>query len=275
MEGLVGLIKLVLNEVLIDVRDLSSVICRWILLFLCQIFNMYRTLCLFILSLASSFIVAQSSYYYSNSIQVKTNYRQKLVRNSLLAAASVGVAFALDQPMQNWMLGHQSKIGDGIADVANVLGEKKIMIPALGATLGVSYLIKDETLKRTSWNAVKAVAVTALATEGIKISAGRARPFMDEGPHSYQSFKNDDQYKSLPSGHTSLAFAIFTPYAETYSRWIYVLPASVGFARMYKNKHWFSDVVLGGSIGFISGWIFTHHPRKNIQVSANGVVVFF
>ncbi|MBI9064830.1 MAG: phosphatase PAP2 family protein, partial [Marinilabiliaceae bacterium] len=187
----------------------------------------------------------------------------------------VGVAVALDKPMQNWMVDHQSTFGSDIADVVSVFGEKKIIIPALGVTLGVSYLIKDEKLKRASWNAVKAVAVTALATEGIKVAAGRARPFVDEGPHFYQPFSKTDRYMSLPSGHTSLAFAVFTPYAETYSRWIYVLPASVGFARMYNNKHWFSDVVLGGSIGFISGWIFTHYPRKNIEVSANGIVVFF
>lgn len=236
---------------------------------------MYRTLCLLFICLTSTSIMAQRSCYQLDSFQIKTSYRQKLLKNSLIAAAAVGVAFAFDKPMQNWMVDHQSKIGNDIADVANVFGEKKIMVPALGATLGVSYLIKDEKLKRSSWNAVKAVAVTALATEGIKVTAGRARPFMDEGPNFYQPFSNDDQYKSLPSGHTSLAFAIFTPFAETYSRWIYVLPVSVGFARMYKNKHWFSDVVLGGSIGFISGWIFTHHPRKNIQVTGNGVVVFF
>ncbi len=236
---------------------------------------MYRFLGLFFICLISNLLVAQRSYNQLDSSQVSTGYRQALVRNSLITAAGVGVAFALDKPMQRWMVNHQSSSGDDLANVANVFGEKKIMIPALGATLGVSYLLKDELLKGTSWNAVKAVAVTALATEGIKIAAGRARPYMDEGPQSYHPFSSQDHYKSLPSGHTSLAFAIFTPFAETYSRWIYAVPASVGVARMYKNKHWFSDVVLGGGIGFISGWIFTHHPRKNIQVCANGVVVFF
>ncbi|HLW07688.1 MAG TPA: phosphatase PAP2 family protein, partial [Marinilabiliaceae bacterium] len=82
-----------------------------------------------------------------------------------------------------------------------------------------------------------------------------------------------DSYKSLPSGHASLAFAVFTPFAENYSRWLYAIPISVAFGRVYQNKHWFSDVVVGSSIGFISGWLFTHN--KNVQLLPNGVIVKF
>jgi len=202
-------------------------------------------------------------------------YKKQLVKNAIIVSTATALAFTLDKPVNNWMQGLAKSNGSGVADVANVFGEKTILIPALGATWGISYLIKDKRLKQTSWNAIKAVAVTAIATEGIKISAGRARPFTNEEPRSFHPFSNTDKYKSLPSGHTSLAFAVFTPFAESYSRWIYAVPASVAFARMYKNKHWFSDVVLGGSIGFISGWIFTHHPKKNIQVSADGLIVYF
>jgi len=202
-------------------------------------------------------------------------YKSRLVKNSLLISTAVVLAFTLDKPVNNWMNDLAGSTGGGFTDVANALGEKTIILPALGATLGISYLIKEEQLQHTSWNAIKAVAVTAVATELIKISAGRARPFLNEGPHSYHPLSKADEYKSLPSGHTSLAFAIFTPYAETYSRWIYIAPASVAFARVYKNKHWFSDVVLGGGLGFVSGWIFTHHPQKNIEVTSNSVIVFF
>jgi len=215
----------------------------------------------------------------SKTIKTDTSFvkpfKSRLIKNSLVVSTAAVLAFTLDKPMNNWMNDLSNSTGGGVADVANALGEKTIIIPALGATWGLSYLIKDDKLKRTSWNAIKTVAVTAIVTEGLKISAGRARPFTGEGPHSFHPFSNDDQYKSLPSGHTSVAFAVFTPFAETYSRWIYAAPASVALARMYKNKHWFSDVVVGGGIGFISGWIFTHYPQKNIQVTSNSVIVFF
>ncbi len=202
-------------------------------------------------------------------------FKSRLIKNSLVVSTAAVLALSLDKPVNNWMENLSNSTGGGCADVVNVLGEKLIIIPALGVTWGIGYLIKEEKLKRTSWNAIKAVAVTAIATEAIKISAGRARPFTGEGAYSFHSFSNNDEYKSLPSGHTSLAFAVFTPYAETYSRWIYAAPASVAIARVYKNQHWFSDVVLGGGIGFISGWIFTHYPQKNIQITSNSVIVFF
>jgi len=232
-----------------------------------------------ILILLVSFSFTISLWGQSKVINTDTSFVQpfksKLIKNSLIASTAVVLAFTLDKPVNNWMEELAGSSGGGFADVANVLGEKTIIIPALGATWGVSYLIKDEKLKRTSWNAIKAVAVTAIATEVVKISAGRARPFTGVGPHAFHPFTKEDEYKSLPSGHTSLAFAVFTPFAETYSRWIYAAPVSVAFARVYKNKHWFSDVVLGGGIGFLSGWIFTHYPQKNIQVTSNSVIVFF
>jgi len=47
-----------------------------------------------------------------------------------------------------------------------------------------------------------------------------------------------------------------------------VTPASygaatlVGVARLYKNQHWASDVVAGGSVGVMSGILFDRYNRK-------------
>ncbi|MBR8537175.1 phosphatase PAP2 family protein [Carboxylicivirga sediminis] len=207
-------------------------------------------------------------------LQLK-NYRKNVTRISVIGTSCVALAFLVDQPLNTWMQNNQGGAGDAISDVANVFGEKLLIVPAVGLSYGAGYVFKDEKLRSTSWNAIKAIATTAAATEIIKISLGRARPFVSEGAFEFDPFNGNDAYKSMPSGHVSLAFAAFTPYAETYSRWLYVAPASVAFARMYKNKHWLSDTVLGAGLGFLSGWMFTHHPRSNVQVSANGVVVFF
>lgn len=200
---------------------------------------------------------------------------KQMVKPTLVVAATTGVAFMLDKPVQNLMLNSQSAFGDDFTRISNYLGDKKIMIPALAATLGSSYLLNDSRLKRTSWDAIKSLVAASIVTEVLKTSAGRARPFMNEGPHSFHPFNGADYYKSLPSGHATVAFAIFTPYAETYSRWIYLVPASVAYSRMYNNKHWFSDVVVGGGLGFISGYFFSHHPRKKIVLIPGGVTVYF
>ena len=200
---------------------------------------------------------------------------KQMVRPTLLVAASTGVAFLIDKPAQDFMRSSQSPFGDDFTRITNYLGDKKIMIPALAATLCSSYLFNDSRLKRTSWDAVKSLVMASIVTEAFKTTTGRARPFMNEGPHSFHPFSGADYYKSLPSGHATVAFAIFTPYAETYSRWIYLVPASVAYSRIYKNKHWFSDVVVGGGLGFLSGYFFSHHPQKRIVLIPGGVTVYF
>nr|WP_321407956.1 phosphatase PAP2 family protein [uncultured Carboxylicivirga sp.] len=202
-------------------------------------------------------------------------YRKNVTKLSLIVGAGAVLSFALDEPIQRYLQNNQNDFADGVAEGANVFGEKLLIVPAVGLSWAAGYVFKKDKLRYTSWNAIKSIAVTAISTEMLKITVGRARPLMNEGAFEYRPFNNEDQFKSLPSGHVSLAFAAFTPYAESYSRWLYVMPASVAFARMYKNKHWFSDVVLGGGIGFISGWIFTHHPKSKLQVTSNGIIFYF
>ena len=202
-------------------------------------------------------------------------YRKNVVKISVIAGVSSVLALSLDEPMHRFIQNNQNTFADGFANGVNIFGEKLFIVPAVGLSWGAGYLFKEDKLKQTSWNAIKSIAVTAISTEILKISVGRARPFMEEGAYSFHPFSNEDYYKSLPSGHVSLAFAAFTPYAETYSRWLYVFPTSVAFARMYKNKHWFSDTVIGAGLGFFSGWIFTHHPKSQIQVSSNGIIFYF
>ncbi|WP_439185572.1 phosphatase PAP2 family protein [Carboxylicivirga taeanensis] len=226
--------------------------------------------------LACSTLTGQQQADIENDYQLQLkNYRKNVARITIVGSSCLALAFCADTPVRSWMQSHQSAFGDGYADVANLFGEKLFIVPAVGLSYGAGYLFEDSKLKASSWNAIKAIATTAVATELLKVSLGRARPFTGEGAKSFHPFNGADEYKSLPSGHVALAFAAFTPYAETYGRWLYAVPASVAFARAYKNKHWLSDTVLGAGLGFLSGWLFTHHPKSNIEVSANGVIVFF
>ena len=74
---------------------------------------------------------------------------------------------------------------------------------------------------------------------------------------------------SFPSGHTASIFAVMTVLAEQYDDlWIkfsaYSFATSVAFQRMLYRKHWASDVIVGGLIGY-----FVNHQivkRHNAQV---------
>lgn len=73
---------------------------------------------------------------------------------------------------------------------------------------------------------------------------------------------------SFPSGHTANAFAgaefLFQEYKNVniwYGISGYAIATATGFFRMYNQRHWFSDVVMGAGIGILSAKIaYWLHP---------------
>jgi len=190
-------------------------------------------------------------------------------------AGATGLALIIDENVSQFMTNNQTDFWKNFCKVSDYGGEGKIVIPALLLTYGTSYLIKNEKLKLTAEASIKSVIVTGIITEAGKQIFGRARPYMDLGAFYLEPFPIlKDQFKAMPSGHTSLAFALFTPFAENYSRWIYCIPVAVAFGRVYQNRHWVSDVVAGGTIGFLSGYFFSH-GRRQIEIIPNGLRIWF
>jgi membrane-associated phospholipid phosphatase len=125
------------------------------------------------------------------------------------------------------------------------------------------------------WHGTEAVLLADGVTYVLKGLGGRARPYVsnDLNAHDF-SFgrgfgKGDDQ--SFPSGHSTTAFAAAAAVTNETSRWwphstwivgplMYGGATAVALSRMYHNKHWASDVVLGAAIGTFSG-------RKVVQYS--------
>ena len=126
-----------------------------------------------------------------------------------------------------------------------------------------------ERIADLGWHGTEAVLVADVITYALKGMNGRARPFVssDTNPRDYKfmgGFGNGDR-QSFPSGHSTSAFAAAAAVtAETGTWWpkstwiigplMYGGATMVGLSRMYHNKHWASDVVLGAAIGTFSGW---------------------
>lgn len=197
-------------------------------------------------------------------------------KNLFVFGGLLGSAFLIDEWANDQIKANQSSSLERYTDFFNEFGEKKIIAPSIVAVWAVGAIIKDERLSTTALNSGKALLTGAILTEGIKIIAGRSRPDQNRGNMHFDAFGGtNNNLKSLPSGHSFVAWSVFTPFAEEYSKWIYVIPASVSLARMYRNRHWLSDVVLGGGIGYFAGLYF--HKRKNQRVlfDGNGIVIKF
>lgn len=115
---------------------------------------------------------------------------------------------------------------------------------------------------------MEAIALSGAITDLTKILAGRARPYVsnDTSSHDFRFGRGwgNGAYQSFPSGHSTAAFAAASLVTSESRRWWphgvwLVAPAMYGGAslvalsRMYNNKHWASDVVLGAAIGTFSG----------------------
>jgi membrane-associated phospholipid phosphatase len=121
---------------------------------------------------------------------------------------------------------------------------------------------KDAKMQRTALLAGEAVADAEILTTILKDATSRVRPaaIPTRGNFSDSWFESSGSRLrgagSFPSGHTIAAFSVATIIARRYGnhRWVpyaaYGMAAAVGFSRLTLSAHFFSDVFVGGALGY-------------------------
>jgi membrane-associated phospholipid phosphatase len=200
--------------------------------------------------------------------QPDTLSRALVRRSEALTLLGFGVAAAAispaDERLAAWMRGPsvQGPSLNTVARVFNFAGDPGTIIA--GATI---YVFGAATHRRHAMDAAlhigESVVGASVITAVLKTATGRARPYVsaDSNSHDLRFGRGRDggQYQSLPSGHTTAAFAFASAMASEAATWTpnwrWVAPAGYGaatlvaLARMYDDKHWASDVVLAAGIG--------------------------
>jgi membrane-associated phospholipid phosphatase len=144
---------------------------------------------------------------------------------------------------------------------------------------GTGRLINNDRLAAVGLHGTEALLLGAAAGTVMKDFFGRARPFVDTtgpNPDDWQLGRGWDRgqrYQSFPSGHSTAAFAAAGAVtAETSAYWpgatyfligpvLYTGAAAVGLSRMYNNRHWASDVIMGAAIGTFAGMKVVRYSR--------------
>jgi membrane-associated phospholipid phosphatase len=155
-----------------------------------------------------------------------------------------------------------------------------------GATYLVGLAGRDRATADVGLHTVGAIVVASVATGAIKLATGRARPYVtgDSNAHSFapgRGLRRGNAYQSFPSGHTTAAFAFAAALsAEGRHRWpatnrvteplAYTAASLVALSRVYHDRHWVSDVVMGAGVGLVAGRALVRyqHARPNNAVDA-------
>lgn len=172
-----------------------------------------------------------------------------------LGAGVMGGALLLDGSIRDLALEHQGAFGRDLAEGGHTYGNWKQTAPFLGGggvLLGLA-LDGEEGVRRAT-SAFFGVFAGSMANTLLNWTLGRSRPRAEQGVLHFDPFRGN---ASLGSGHTAYAFAIAGAVDEvTEGAWavpFYVAAAGTGLARIYGDRHWLSDVVAGGFIGWWVG----------------------
>lgn len=227
-----------------------------------------------------SAVVAQAPIGADNLLATRPWYDTTLGRIGIIAGGSA-IASLGDRGVRDWALHHrQDWINRKLVGVRDVLPW-----PAFWVAAATSFPSPwaDDKLAHTSTVAVTSGILASAATLALKAVIGRDRPDITSDPYQFTAF--NPRYSliyggsSFPSGHTTLTWALITPYARTYHLpWLYALGVLSAAGRIAQNVHWFSDVVGGSLLGYYTArWTQEHmNDKANVQwiFTGNGLYLF-
>lgn len=188
--------------------------------------------------------------------------KEWLTVGGLGAATGALIAWG-DQPIYKLNNEIQSEGLDKLSDKLEPIGNVYSYL-AVGAILLKGVVTQDNYAVETGFIAMESFAFTGVFNRAAKMLAGRARPNESNtttahdwhGPFIANPFFN---HVSFFSGHTTTTFSIASVFAYRYkdTEWVpyvaYGLASLGGLQRIYGNRHWASDVLVGAAIGTATG----------------------
>jgi membrane-associated phospholipid phosphatase len=203
--------------------------------------------------------------------------------NAVIALAglgAVGIIMAFDRPIMDAVRHSDSQILDRVFDVANIFGEDTGLGPLIAGTFALGLVFENNEARTAAAASIPAVILSQLVVELMKSASHRQRPDATENPYVFEgpSFPSDNT--SFPSGHSAAAWSVATIFAEEFRdryRWspyvAYGLAALTSFARVYKERHWTSDVVLGALVGHFSAKYALRFFRRHLQDGLHNIAL--
>ena len=175
---------------------------------------------------------------------------------SLLLVFTASFADTIDHRLYRFLHdSYRSRGMDAVMEAATFLGNKET---GLGVCL-VFFTYGSRYERETAKLAFTSLAITGAVTAGLKYTVNRRRP---EGSHSRLN-------SSFPSGHAAGAFAMATVLSSRYPEYrlfFYPLASLIALSRVYLGRHYPSDVVAGGLLGYIGSKILLRFEKGILEL---------
>jgi membrane-associated phospholipid phosphatase len=185
----------------------------------------------------------------------------------LLLALAVGITVALWYPdtklLPLFQIGSPSALS--IARSISFWGDYVTgILPLVLVLLIFAALRKNKLWRRAALACLLAASLSGIFTNCLRLTLGRPRPSA-ELPKAFHGLQPRAKYHGFPSGHSTTAFAAAS--ALTHTIPVIGVPSALGAAavawsRMELNRHFLSDVLVGGIIGWGFGLAFARGAQS-------------
>jgi len=173
----------------------------------------------------------------------------------ILAATGVMIA-KVDRPADNRI---QSKSLQQTASLWSNVGIG-MEIGSAALAYGAGCGKHDSYLRDTGFKALAAMGAAGALDLGLKLAFDRQFPTTGNGAGKFWSGG-----RSFPSGHSATSFAFAAVVAHRYPRkkWLrwsaYALATGVSLSRYPAKKHFPSDILMGATLGYVTGTYLGEH----------------
>jgi membrane-associated phospholipid phosphatase len=169
----------------------------------------------------------------------------------------------LDRPAQHFFQDNRSSGSDRVASTFRHGGQPEIYGTITLGLVGAGLLAGDGNLTRTGGRLAATLALAGASASLTKVAFGRPRPDESRDVDGFVPFSGQD---AMPSGHTTMAFALATALADDIRRpWatvgLYAVATGVAWSRLNDNRHWLSDVSAGAVLGTAAAKVMNGHWR--------------
>jgi hypothetical protein len=167
-----------------------------------------------------------------------------------IAAATAVLIGAVDTPAARHM--PSPGVVSGADTASNVLLGLEVGAPAVAYIDGCAR--HSDPVRQFGFNGLAGIGFASLNAAAMKVAFNRQRPYVNNANGEFWEGGN-----SFPSGHAAASFGLASALTARYPhrpvlKWtLFVVASSASLLRFPARQHFPSDILVGGTIGYVSG----------------------